>query len=93
MCFLRRLADGSRTRSLARAKGLEIADALKLLERLDLKDKIVTGDAIFCQKSITAKIVERGGDYVFPVKNNQKTLKDNIETAFNEPVFPPVSLG
>ena len=93
MCFLRRLADGSRTRSLARAKGLEIADALKLLERLDLKDKIVTGDAIFCQKSITAKIVERGGDYFFPVKNNQKTLKDNIETAFNEPVFPPVSLG
>ena len=77
----------------SRAKGREIPDALKLLERLDLKDKIVTGDAIFCQKSITAKILERGGDYVFPVKNNQKTLKDNIETAFNEPVFPPVSLG
>lgn len=77
----------------SRGKGLEIPDALKLLERLDLKDKIVTGDAIFCQKSITAKIAERGGDYVFPVKNNQKTLKDNIETAFNEPVFPPVSLG
>ena len=52
--------------------------------------KIVTGDAIFCQKSIAAKIVERGGDYVFPVKDNQKTLRQDIETAFNEPVFPPV---
>ena len=65
-------------------------DALKLLERLDLRGKIVTGDAIFCQKSIAAKIVERGGDYVFPVKDNQKTLRQDIETAFNEPVFPPV---
>ena len=74
----------------SRSKGLEIPDALKLLERLDLKGKIVTGDAIFCQKSIAAKIVERGGDYVFPVKDNQKTLRQDIETAFNEPVFPPV---
>ena len=72
----------------SRSKGLEIPDALKLLERLDLKGKIVTGDAIFCQKSIAAKIVERGGDYVFPVKDNQKTLRQDIETAFNEPVFP-----
>ena len=57
---------------------------------LELRGKIVTGDAIFCQKSIAAKIVERGGDYVFPVKDNQKTLRQDIETAFNEPVFPPV---
>ena len=56
---------------------------------MDLKGKIVTGDAIFCQKSIVAKIVEKGGDYVLPVKNNQRNLRENIETAFNEPVFPP----
>lgn len=77
----------------SRGKGFEIPDALRLLERLDLKGKIVTGDAIFCQKSITAKIVEGGGDYVFPVKDNQKSLKDAIGTAFNAPVFPPVPLG
>lgn len=73
----------------SRGKGMEIPDALKLLDRLDLKGKIVTGDAMFCQKSITAKIVEKGGDYVFPVKDNQKNLRENIQTAFNEPVFPP----
>ena len=77
----------------SRGKGLEIPDALKLLERLDLTGKIVTGDAIFCQKSIASKIVERGGDYIFPVKDNQKTLRQDIETAFNEPVFPPVYMG
>jgi hypothetical protein len=43
----------------SRGKGLEIPDALKLLERLDMTGKIVTGDAIFCQKSIATKIVER----------------------------------
>ena len=73
----------------SRGKGLEIPDALKLLERLDLTGKIITGDAIFCQKSIATKIVDRGGDYIFPVKDNQKTLRQDIETAFNEPVFPP----
>ena len=76
----------------SRGKGLEIPDALKLLEQLDLTGKIVTGDAMFCQKSITAKIVERGGDYLLPVKDNQKNLREDIETAFNEPVFPPHSL-
>jgi hypothetical protein len=77
----------------SRGKGLEIPDALKLLERLDVKGKIVTGDAIFCQKSITAKIVERGGDYVLPVKDNQKALRQDIETAFNEPGFSPCAHG
>jgi hypothetical protein len=76
----------------SRGKGLEIPDALKLLERLDLKGKVITGDAMFCQKSITAKIVERGGDYVLPIKDNQKTLRENVETAFNAPTFPPREL-
>ena len=83
--MLRRLADSARTRGLAR-QGLEIPDALKLPERLDVK--ILTGDAIFCQKSVTAKIVERGGDYVHFGQGNQKALWQDIETAFNEPVFP-----
>jgi hypothetical protein len=71
-----------------RGKGMESPDALKLLERLDLKGRIVIGDAIFCQKSNVAKIVEKGGDYVLPVKDNQKNLRENIQTAFDEPVFP-----
>lgn len=76
----------------SRGKGFEIPDALKLLERLDLKGKVVTGDALFCQKSITAKIVHRGGDYVLPIKDNQKILRENVATAFNQPIFPPHTL-
>lgn len=73
----------------SRGKGLEIPDALKLLARLDLRDRIVTGDAIFCQRAIAQTVVDAGGDYLLPVKNNQKTLRENTETAFAEPVFPP----
>jgi hypothetical protein len=73
----------------SRGKGLEIPDALKLLARLDLRDRIVTGDAIFCQRAIAQTVVDAGGDYLLPVKNNQKTLRKNIEPAFAEPVFPP----
>lgn len=69
---------------------MEIPDALKLLDTLDLTDKIVTGDAMFCQHHITEKIVEKGGDYLFPVKKNQKTLFENIETAFKS--IPPQEL-
>lgn len=47
---------------------------------------------MFCQKSIVAKIADKGGGYVLPVEDNQKTLRENIETAFNEPVFPPQRL-
>ncbi len=73
----------------SRGKGMEIPDALKLLDQLDLSGKIVTGDAMFCQKSIVAKIAGKGGGYVFPVKDNQKNLRENIATAFDGPVFPP----
>jgi hypothetical protein len=76
----------------SRGKGMEIPDALELLAKLDLRDKVITGDAMFCQRKICKTIVDGGGDYVFPVKGNQKNLKEDIETAFNEPVFPPVLL-
>ncbi|NQW15030.1 MAG: ISAs1 family transposase, partial [Rhodobacter sp.] len=72
----------------SRGKGREIPDAMRLLETINLEGMIVTGDAIFCQKTITSRIAEAGGDYVLPVKRNQKDLQEEITTAFNEPVFP-----
>ena len=46
----------------SRGKGMEIPDALRLIDQLDLTGKIVTGDALFCQKTITSKVVGKGGD-------------------------------
>lgn len=77
----------------SRGKGLEIPEALALLDKIALKDKVVTADALLCQKSIAAKIVDKGGDYVLPVKDNQRKLRESIQTAFDEPVFPPAPWG
>lgn len=77
----------------SRGKGMAIPDALKLLERIDLKDKIVTGGAMFCQEAIAEKITEGGGNYILRVKKNQKNLLNEVQMAFAEPVFPPRTLA
>ena len=62
-------------------KSNEITAIPKLLELLDLREKVVTIDAMGCQKEIAAKIVE-GGDYVLAVKDNQPTPHAEVKEAF-----------
>lgn len=66
----------------------EITAALALIKRFDLEGKVVTGDAMFCQRSISRAILKAGGDYVFPVKDNQPELKADIQVALAEPCSP-----
>ena len=73
----------------SRGKGLEIPDALRLPDTLDLSGKVVTGDAILRRKTITSKIADKGGNYLLPVKRNQKDLLGEIETACRDPAFCP----
>ena len=65
-------------------KSNEIPAIPKLLELLDINGALVTIDAMGCQKEIAAKIVERGGDYVLPVKDNQPTLLAEIQDCFEK---------
>ncbi len=60
----------------------EIAVAPKVLKCLDLRGKIVTGDAMFAQRELSLQIVQAGGDYVWTVKDNQSDLKEDIEFLF-----------
>jgi hypothetical protein len=70
-------------------KSNEINAACPLLEPLPLKGAVVTGDAMFTQKKIAAFIVEeKQGDYLFEVKDNQPTLRSDIEDLHLE-VSPP----
>ena len=64
------------------AKSNEITAMPELLELLDLHDKIVTIDAMGCQKDIAETIVAGGGDYILAVKDNQPTLHAEIQAAF-----------
>jgi predicted transposase YbfD/YdcC len=63
-------------------KSNEIAAAPRVLKCLDLRGKVVTGDAMHAQRELSAQIVEAGGDYVWSVKNNQSELRQDIETLF-----------
>ena len=55
-------------------KSNEITAVPKLLELLSLKGRIVTADALNCQRVIAAQVVEQGGDYVLALKGNQGSL-------------------
>jgi predicted transposase YbfD/YdcC len=60
-------------------KSNEIAAIPELLKLLDLKGALVTIDAIGCQKSIAADIVNAEADYVLAVKGNQERLHEDVQ--------------
>ena len=43
------------------------------------KNKIVTADALHCQKTTARTIVEKGGDYLLQIKGNQPKLLAQAE--------------
>lgn len=65
-------------------KSNEITAIPRLLELLDVNGALVSIDAMGCQKDIAAKIVERGGDYVLTVKDNQPSLLAAIQDCFQK---------
>jgi len=44
--------------------------------------RVLTGDALFCQRSLAAAIVGAGREYVLAVKDNQPDLYEAARTAF-----------
>ncbi len=56
--------------------------ALELLGILPLKGKVVTGDAMFCQRDLVEQVIEAGGDYALVAKGNQPALVIDIESGF-----------
>jgi predicted transposase YbfD/YdcC len=57
----------------------EITQVKPLLDTLNLQGAVVTADALLTQKNIAAYLVEeKKADYVFTVKGNQQTLRDDI---------------
>jgi predicted transposase YbfD/YdcC len=66
------------------SKENEIVAAPLLLGQLELTGMLITGDAMFTQRALSIQIVEGGGDYLWIVKDNQPTLRDDIELLFEE---------
>lgn len=70
----------------------EISKAPQALKSVEISKKVVTGDALHTHKALSAQIVAQGGNYVFPVKENQPMLYKNIQQLF-APDIPKPGFG
>lgn len=66
------------------AKSNEITAIPELLKTLDIKDSVVTIDAMGCQKEIAHAIVNAGADYVLALKGNQEVFHREVVELFDD---------
>ena len=66
----------------------EAKAALELLKTLVLRGRVITGDAMFCQREVCQHILEAGGHYFFVVKDNQPTIREAIAAEFRAAFSP-----
>jgi predicted transposase YbfD/YdcC len=67
----------------------EIPAAERMVPGIDLRNKIVTGDAELAQRELSIRVVQAGGDYVWVVKDNQPQLRQDIEALFEPEACAP----
>ncbi len=67
------------------AKSNEITAIPLLLERLALTGALVNIDAMNTQTKIAQTILDRNGDYLLAVKDNQPSLHDEIRRYIDDP--------
>lgn len=68
-------------------KGKELVLAPQVLDRVSVKDRIITADALHTQRGFCETIVKSGGGYVLVVKGNQEKLQEDLELFFENPPF------
>ena len=56
----------------------EIPIMQEMLKYIDVTGKVVTADAMHCQKDTVALIKKAGGDYILGLKGNQPTLHNEV---------------
>lgn len=64
------------------SKESEVTAAPRILTALDLRGRVVCGDAMFTQRDMSAQVLYEGGDYIWFVKENQPRLKEDVEQFF-----------
>lgn len=67
----------------------ELSAAPRLLRCLDLRGKVVMGDALLTQRDLSIQIVQAGGDYLWLAKDNQPRLREDIALLFVPPTRTP----
>lgn len=67
----------------------ELTVAPALVARIAWPGRVLTGDALFCQRNLCQQVLDAGGDSLLIVKENQPTLHAAIALLFD----PPPALG
>ncbi len=62
----------------------EIPTAQEIINMIDIEGKIITADAIHCQKKTVETIKNKKGEYVIQLKSNQKTMYEEMKDVFDE---------
>lgn len=69
----------------------EIPELKNLLSPLDVKGQVITADSLHTQRETARFLVEeKGADYVFTVKDNQKSLHEDLQALQEEDFSPSV---
>lgn len=63
----------------------ELTVAPALLARLDWRGRVLTGDALFCQRALCRQVLAGGGDYLLLAKDNQPALHADLRLLFDPP--------
>ncbi len=63
----------------------ELAVASRLIQHIDWQGKVLTGDALYCQRCLCSALRRAGGDYLFLVKGNQPQLLEDLRLLFAPP--------
>jgi predicted transposase YbfD/YdcC len=71
------------------AKSNEITAIPEILDLLEIKGSIITIDAMGTQRAIAEKIIKKEADYILSVKDNQKRLREEVESTCNR--YRPVA--
>jgi len=71
----------------------EIPVAPQVLRCLDLRGKVVIGDALHTQRKISVQIVAAGGDFIWFAKGNQPQLEEDIRLWFEPDVAMIPGMG
>jgi predicted transposase YbfD/YdcC len=64
----------------------EIPVMLELLQLLEIGGRIITADAMHCQRETCKAIIKGGGDYVLQVKKNQPELYEVIRSVMDRDI-------
>ena len=71
----------------------EISAAPILLEHVDLRNKVVIGDALHTQRQVSIQIGKAGGNYLWTVKGNQPQLLQDLQDWFDDRVVLLPGMG